>query len=130
MLARLRQWLTPGARSRGGIENRVFPRVAPDPGHPIEVQIMGDGFLEVVRARDISVGGISVVVPHQFAGCDLDTQVEVVVKLRGGKAFSVSGKIRHARDNIFGIMFVKLAERDREKIMAYVAARQKEGGTV
>src|SRR5437899_2069920 len=33
---------------------------------------MGDGFLEVLRARDISVGGVAVFVAHDFQGCSID----------------------------------------------------------
>ena len=39
-----------------------------DPGAPVRVDIMGDGFLEVLRARDVSVGGLGIKVSRDFAG--------------------------------------------------------------
>src|SRR3954471_21893733 len=45
---------------------RVHKRVRPRKDAPVEVQIVGDGFIEMVAARDISIGGLGIHVPHTF----------------------------------------------------------------
>ncbi len=102
---------------------RRYPRVEPLPNRPVEVQVMGAESLDVLRARDIGLGGVGVQVPHGFAGCDLAATVQLVIKLPRNKAFMARGTIRHANSslNLFGIEFVDLDESAKAQISAYVA---------
>lgn len=92
---------------------------------------MGDGFLEVVRARDISVGGLAICVPNEFRGCNIDEPVHLVVKLGAEKAFTARGVIRHlskeAGAHFFGVQFTTIGPDVVERIGRYVARRLAEG---
>jgi hypothetical protein len=98
--------------------------VQADPTAPIRVDIMGNGFLEVLHARDISLGGLGVSVPHGFEGCDLNGEVELIVTLGRARPFKTMGVIRHysktARDHVFGLEFVGLGPEQIEAVDAYI----------
>ncbi len=116
------------ARENGGKERRKFARVHPDPKHPIEVQIMGNDFLDIVFARNISEGGMKIMVPHLFAGCDIDSTVEFIVTLPGAKSFLAKGKIKHLKpqnesDGSFGVKFTEIKPVNRVQIKNYVTTR-------
>jgi hypothetical protein len=93
---------------------------------------MGEGFLEVLAARDIGVGGVAVCVPHDFRGCDIDRPVELVIKIGHEKPFMARGVIRHLSkapaDHFFGVKFTKVAPEHLEQIRRYVVRRLAEGG--
>lgn len=93
---------------------------------PIRVDIMGQGFLDVLNARDVSVGGLCIRVPHDFRDCDLDAEVELIVTLGRARPFKATGAIRHrsqtAGDHIFGIEFKSLLADQRKAIEAYIQA--------
>ena len=112
--------------------NREHPRVRPAPGQTIELHIMGDGFLEVLQARDISIGGVAVFVSHDFSGCHIDDPVDVIVKLGQERPFTARGVIRHlsrhSSDHFFGVKFVDLSADNLERIRRYVERRLAEGG--
>jgi hypothetical protein len=111
---------------------REHPRVRPAPGQSIEVHIMGNGFLEVLPARDISIGGVAVFVSHDFSGCDINDPVDVIVKLGQERPFTTRGVIRHlslhANDHFFGVKFINLSADNLERIRRYVERRLAEGG--
>ncbi len=111
---------------------RVHPRVLPRKGEPVRVQIMGDGFLDVLHARDISVGGIGVVVPHRFVGCDISSQVEIVIRLPGHSPFMARGIVRHraADTPFFGIEIVHISPENARRLERYVDGRLADGGGV
>jgi hypothetical protein len=108
---------------------RTHARVHPSPGEPLIAQISGADFMEEFDVRDISVGGIGVVAAHLFGVFAVDTQLEVVIKLPGERAFVARGVIRHiSRQGMLGIEFTQLAEIDRLRVEHYVARRVGEGG--
>lgn len=103
-------------------------RVVPLRSAPVEVQIMGRGSLDVLRARNVSATGLGVYVPHGFAGIDLSHEVELVVTLPGVRSFLARGIVRHVTDSDddarhFGIELTSLADKDRESLLAYVRSR-------
>ena len=93
---------------------------------------MGDGFLDVFRARDVSTGGLGVLVPHDFEGCNIEASVDLLLKLPGAKVFLVKATIRHAgaagRRHYFGVEFTSVPAEGLRQIEAYVAQRLREGG--
>ena len=105
-------------------EQRKDPRARPLDAEPVRIDIMGDGFLEVLIARDISVGGIGVFVPHDFNGCDIDSEVDLIVKIGTERPFKTRGVIRHGvrqgARHFFGVEFVGLSDQHRELVAAYV----------
>ena len=91
----------------------------------IEVQIMGPGYLEIVEARDISLGGVGVRIPHGFEGCDLSLPVELILTLPSHKPFMIRGRIVHrttedAKSDFFGVEFTGLARNHRKIIEGYI----------
>ena len=108
----------------GSRESRIHLRVHADPQAPVRVDIMGQGFLDVLNARDISVGGLGILVQHGFVGCDLDSEVELIVTLGRAAPFKTKGAIRHHgktdRDRLFGVEFTSLSVKQHEAIVAYI----------
>lgn len=103
-------------------------RVRPASTDPVEVQIMGQGFLDIVNARDIGLGGVGVWIPHGFTGCDTSVPVELVLTLPSHKSFLVRGRIRHrtaddAQNEFFGIEFTNLTQKHRRVLSDYLLLR-------
>jgi hypothetical protein len=102
-------------------------RVRPEHSRPVEVQVMGPGFLDVFHVRDVSQTGLGILVPHGFEGCDLLGDVELIVTLPGSPSFSAAGilrhRTRHATVSFFGVELTRVSERDRPALRAYVNAR-------
>ncbi len=111
-----------------GKRRRRFVRVAPEPNAPIEVQIMGPEFLEIRNAKDVSEGGLAIVVPHGFAGYDLEAELEVLVHLPGETTFSARARVRHSRESgdrrVFGVAFIDLADSARATLRRYIERRR------
>jgi len=87
---------------------------------------MGDGFLDVLPAYDIGIGGVAVSVPHDFRGCDIDEPVNLIIKLGSDRPFRARGIIRHlskhADGHMFGVQFTNIAPDNVERIRRYVDA--------
>jgi len=105
-------------------------RVVPDTEHPVEVQVMGPGFLDILYARDVSEGGLGLFVSHGFRGCDLEGEVELVVTLPSRKCFGARGIIRHRTEHederFFGLEFTQLSEHNRLALREFVDVRLEE----
>ncbi len=87
----------------------------------IEIQIMGPGYLEIVEASDLSLGGVGVRIPHGFEGCDLSMPVDLILTFPSQKPFMVQGRVVHrrsenAQSDLFGVEFTRLS-RDHYKII-------------
>jgi c-di-GMP-binding flagellar brake protein YcgR len=106
--------------------------VKPHSAQPIEIQVLGNGFIEVLKARDISVGGIGVYVPHGFAGCDINSELQILVKIPGTKPFLTQARVRNlgkgSDSAFFGVEFVNLSAWGKERVERYVSQRLAEGG--
>lgn len=102
---------------------RRFLRIKPDSDAPVKVDINGDDFIEVVKAVDISEGGIRVTVPHRFAGCHIDQPVSFIISLPRpiGKHISLEGRIKHVHADSFGVSFSNMGEHERRFIRRYIA---------
>jgi c-di-GMP-binding flagellar brake protein YcgR len=114
-------------------EKRKHPRVRPSPQHPIRVQIVGGGFIESVKARDISAGGVGLVVPHNLDGCNLESELELIISLPSERFFRVTGRVQFndmkgSGGGYLGIQFVKISPADTARISKYVEGRLADGG--
>ena len=122
----------PGAETQSVDLDRL--RVRPEPHRAVEVQVMGPGFLDVLRARDVSQTGLGILVPHGFEGCDLAGDVELIVTLPGSISFSAAGilrhRTRHAGIAFFGVELTRISDRDRLALRAYVSARHAEASAL
>ena len=108
-------------------EERQAPRVRPLAAK-VRVQILGRSSIDVLLARDMSVTGLGVFVPHGFAACDLESEVELVITLPGTRTFMAHGRIKHQTatgepSEYFGVEFTRLDEVHRTRIAEYVEER-------
>ena len=62
-------------------EKRRFTRVTPRAQQPIAVQLIGEGFIEMLRARDISEGGLAVSIHHDVDPSAFTSEVQIIVSL-------------------------------------------------
>ena len=100
-----------------------FIRVAPNQESPVRVDINGGGIIEVMKALDISEGGICIRVTHRFKGSDMDEPVSFIIYLPDpiNQFFRVEGRIKHVRNDLFGVQFTNLSDKSRTLIRRYVA---------
>jgi c-di-GMP-binding flagellar brake protein YcgR len=90
---------------------------------------MGDGFLDVFSARDISTGGVGIIVPHRFEGCAIEQEVDLVISLPGERPFMARGRIVHrtkTQQEFFGVEFTRLSQAHQRLVERYVDARRRE----
>lgn len=108
-------------------ERRKHIRVLPERNHPISVDINGENFIEVLKAIDISEGGVGISVPSELKGCYTDMPVTLVISLPQPEEylFSVLGKIKHVANKKFGVIFLNLDKTSLMKIRQYIAYRIK-----
>ncbi|TGK07524.1 PilZ domain-containing protein [Leptospira semungkisensis] len=107
------------------MDKRKQIRVIPFPKQPVQLQLMGNGFLEILLAQDVSEGGMAVRVPHKFDGYDIHSSVEMVVSLPGYKPFKAKGKIKHLSasreaEGFFGLQFLQMDIKGKESLLNYV----------
>ena len=110
------------------LERRRYLRVIPDPARPVEVQIMGPGFLEIVNAVNVSVGGIGVYIPHGLDAQYLNKPVEVILTLPRCRPVHLRGVIRHLDGYSdpchLGVEFARLTEPVQAALERFVAVNQ------
>ena len=103
---------------------RKHPRVLPLVRKPVEIQLMGSDFLEVLHAHDISVGGVGIRVDHAFSGYDLSSEIQLLIKLPGKRSFIAQGLVRHKATKegweIYGVEFTSLPPEGETDLAAYV----------
>jgi hypothetical protein len=103
---------------------RKHPRVLPLARKPVEIQLMGSDFLEVLPAFDISLGGVGIRVDHPFSGYDLASEVRLLIKLPGKRSFLAHGLVRHkvSKDGweVYGVEFTRLPAEAEAEVSAYV----------
>ncbi len=90
----------------------------------VEVHIMGNESLNILRARDISLSGLGVYVPHGFRESDLANELDLVITLPGGRSFLAKGVVRHRNyvdtPNFFGVEFTSMKPVHRAEVRAFV----------
>ena len=101
--------------------------MSPPKGKPVEVQIIGFDFFEVVylKSKDVGAGGISIYVPHHFKGCAINRQVDLVITLPDDIPFKAKGVIRHkesvnSEEGSFGVYFTEINDKDRLSIKDFI----------
>ena len=112
---------------------RYQTRVIPDPLNPIMIDLIGENFIDVLKAKDIGEGGLSVYVPYQFAGCVIDREIELILTLPDTMSFKTRGMIRHRGQKqgfYFGIAFTHIDRKDLETLKSYIKTRSDQGHIV
>lgn len=108
-------------------EKRRTIRVTPEPDHPVHIDLIGNDFIKVTIAENVSKEGVGICVPHGFRGYNLDTLVDILVKLPGpiDYSFSTTVKITHLQGNNFGAQFESMEKEDRKNLHAYIEKQLK-----
>ena len=107
-------------------EKREFIRVETENDYPIEVQIMGDVFLDVLNAKDISTSGVGVYVSHEFKGCNINDEVDLILTLYNETPFKAKGAIIHnniSSKGYFSIEFTEISPDNKKEIYDYIQIR-------
>jgi c-di-GMP-binding flagellar brake protein YcgR len=90
----------------------------------VEIHIMGNESLNILRARDISMSGVGVHVQHGFSDSDLENEVELVIALPAGRSFLARGMVRHrhnaAGSNFFGVEFTEMKPQHRRQLRDFI----------
>jgi hypothetical protein len=110
-------------------DRRNTIRIVPDDHEPINININGENFIDILKANDIGVGGVGITVPHGFQKCNLNSLVSFIIELPidGKKKFiKVQGVIKHLNGNRFGVAFKNMPEMARFTIRKYIASKIKE----
>lgn len=100
-------------------ENRYIPR----PHEPLYVDIIGEGFYDLCKVKDISNNGIGIFVRHDFSGCEIDHEIELCIKMPNKQSFKAVGKIRHmgvSTSHYFGILFLFVDEKGKKLLKEYL----------
>ncbi len=115
------------------LHKRHKPRAIPDPKQPVVIDLVGDNFIDVLKAKDIGEGGLSVYVPYQFKGCIIDREIEIVITLPDRSSFKTTGLIKHKGEKqgfYFGIAFTHVNDKDIRTLKQYIETRIKLGQVV
>jgi hypothetical protein len=106
-------------------------RITPNQRDPIIIDISGTNFIEILRAENISLGGIKILVAHEFRGCEINKQVKLAIKLPlpVNKSFSATGKIKHLTNSTFGIHFISFHKQGLQLLRKYISYHEREKST-
>ncbi len=89
---------------------------------------MGPGFLEIVNALNVSVGGIGVYIPHGLDAEYLNQPVEVILTLPRCRPVHLRGIIRHLDGYSdpchLGVEFGRLADTVQAVLERFVTVNQ------
>ncbi|MDA3900270.1 MAG: PilZ domain-containing protein [Spirochaetes bacterium] len=116
-------------------DKRHHIRVTPATETPVEIQIMGKGFLDIIFAKDISTQGIGIEVPHKFEGSDIDFPIELIITIPPNDCFKANGIIKHSNieqtsRGIFGVQFSSIQKGYEKVLKRYIDERIKAGASV
>ena len=88
---------------------------------------MGDGFLEIVRAVDISPKGVGIFLPHGIPEAVLNTTVELVLTFPAERPVHVFGVVRRrdgqSGDCVVGVEFDEVPTKTEEALRRYLSQR-------
>lgn len=102
---------------------RQEERYKPKPAEPVFVDLVGEGFYDRCKVRDISLNGISIFVRHDFQGINLDLDVDIHITLPTKLIVKAVGKIRHqglGTDHYYGIHLIQIDTQLKPALEDYV----------
>ncbi len=106
------------------MERRKSKRVMPEPHNPVEVQVMGNGFLEGVNAVNISVSGVGIYLQHGLDEVYVGSKVEIILSLPNCRPVFLRGRIRHLKGyddpRYIGLEFTRLPPNVETLLELYV----------
>lgn len=87
---------------------------------------MGNGFLEIVKAVDISQQGVGIYLPRPLTSSEIEAEVEIVLTLPAERPIHTHGVIRRregTQSGIIGIEFVRTPAKALEALDRYIERR-------
>ncbi len=110
--------------------DRKYVRVEPELMKPILVDVLGGSSYDTVNAKDISLGGVSIILFNDYKIWKLNNFVDMTIKLPGEKSFSVQGQIKNKtpikrgeKSFTIGILFTELEEISQNILKRYLDSR-------
>lgn len=88
----------------------------------VKVDIVGKNFVDIINAKDISMGGVAVYIPHFIIGCKIGEVVDCVITLPGEKIVITQGRIKHMgedKNHFFGIEFVQMDQESKKNLSSF-----------
>ncbi|EMY60273.1 type IV pilus assembly protein PilZ [Leptospira terpstrae serovar Hualin str. LT 11-33 = ATCC 700639] len=117
-------------------EKRKHVRVQPLEKEPVEIHLMGTALLDVLKASDISVGGVGVIAPNHFDEWDMNETVEILVALPGDlEDFLARGVIKQIGKKskeigVYGVQFTEIGPKGKQDLQVYVNRMVRQGREV
>lgn len=114
-------------------EKRKHVRVQPQEKEPVEIHLMGTALLDVLKASDISLGGIGVIAPNHFDEWDMNETVEILVALPGDlEDFLARGVIKQIgkkskETGVYGVQFTEIGPKGKQDLQVYVNRMVRQG---
>lgn len=114
-------------------EKRKYVRVQPLENDPVEIHLMGTALLDVLKASDISVGGVGVIAPNHFDEWDMNETVEILVALPGDlEDFLARGVIKQIgkkskETGVYGVQFTEIGPKGKQDLQVYVNRMVRQG---
>jgi len=107
-------------------ERRKHTRVLPQEEEPVEIHLMGKGLIDVLKAHDLSLGGVGILAPHHFDEWDLHQQIEIIVALPGDLVdFRARGIIKQIGKKteefgLYGVQFTEIGPKGKQDLLVYI----------
>lgn len=126
-------WLQENVASLAGLNKEEEQSVRPSKSEPIEAHIQVGNSIDILLARDISVGGIGVAFPYHFEESPVNHEVDLIIKLPKSRSFHAKGRIKtltreRKNTDYCEIEFTNLTKAYQELIFLYVLKRFDELG--
>lgn len=117
-------------------EKRKYVRVQPLEKEPVEIHLMGTALLDVLKASDISMGGVGVIAPNHFDEWDMNETIEILVALPGDlEDFLARGVIKQIgkkskETGLYGVQFTEIGPKGKQDLQVYVNRMIRQGREV
>jgi CheY-like chemotaxis protein len=96
-----------------------------DKAEQVKVDIVGKNFVDIINAKDISMGGVAVYIPHFIIDCKIGEVVDCIITLPGEKIVITQGRIKHMGEDqnfFFGIEFVQMDQESKKNLTQFFEA--------
>ncbi len=110
-------------------EKRRQPRVEPQSGQPLPVQIVGGETVEIGIVQDISESGIGIRISgHRIPSCGEQTTVDVILVLPEAPPLTLRGVVRRVDESaavqgFYGLEITDIPEDDMQALHGYLRGR-------
>jgi c-di-GMP-binding flagellar brake protein YcgR len=88
----------------------------------ISVEILGKGFNQPLKLKDICLGGVAIYTQKDFRGNEIGNEIQIKLKLPDNLTLVIMCEIRHTELNnsYIGVQFIDLNKNSKNIIKKYV----------